>query len=411
MGQAAADQPYHAPETLLAHGIRMPAPGQVLVSAKTPLARIAKTGVVLHPGTRIDGEKTAIAAGAEIGALGPCVIKNTAIGRGAKIASGAVEGAVLLDSAALGPESHVRSGTLLEEGASTAHAVGLKQTILLAYATLGSLINFCDCLLAGGRTRKDHSEVGSGFIHFNFTPFGPQGDKATASLFGDVPKGVLMRSDRIFLGGSGGVVGPIEVGYGTVLAAGFTYRRDYAAGLLVYGEAHEARAVPFDAMKVRRVDHKVKRSLRYIGQLIALEAFYREARLAAFDAWAAANTATHDDLVDRAVILQALEAIADAVRERVEQVDRLFENKRIACGGAAAEPGADELEWRRVRDVCLARAIPDDPRAKAALAALVRPERDHLRWVHGLDEEAARAVEHRLGGLAKSVESLLENAG
>jgi bifunctional UDP-N-acetylglucosamine pyrophosphorylase/glucosamine-1-phosphate N-acetyltransferase len=91
------------------------------------------------------------------------------------------------------------------------------------FATLGSLINFCDCLLAGGTSRKDHSEVGSSYIHFNFTA---TGDKVTPSLFGDVPRGVMLNQPPIFLGGQGGSVGPIRVGFGNVVSAGTVLRKD-----------------------------------------------------------------------------------------------------------------------------------------------------------------------------------------
>ena len=104
---------------------------------------------------------------------------------------------MLLTKARIGSNGHVRAGTLLEEEASTAHAVGLKQTILTSFATLGSLINCCDCLISGGRSRTNHTEVGSGFIHFNFTPWGESGDKATPSLIGGVPQGVFLREQRI----------------------------------------------------------------------------------------------------------------------------------------------------------------------------------------------------------------------
>ena len=76
----------------------------------------------------------------------------------------------------------------------------------MPFVPLGSLINFCDCLMAGGTSRKNHSEVGSSYIHFNFTP---NQDKATASLIGDVPRGVMLDQPPIFLGGQGGMVGPV----------------------------------------------------------------------------------------------------------------------------------------------------------------------------------------------------------
>ncbi len=112
--------------------------------------------------------------------------------------------------------AQVREGCILEEEANASHTVGLKQTILFPFVTLGSLINFCDCFMAGGTSRKNHSEVGSSYIHFNYTP---NQDKATASLIGDVPKGVMINQAPIFLGGQGGLVGPSRIGYGTVIAA------------------------------------------------------------------------------------------------------------------------------------------------------------------------------------------------
>jgi len=110
--------------------------------------------------------------------------------------------------------------------------VGLKQTILFPFVTLGSLVNFCDCLMAGGTSKKDHSEVGSSYIHFNYTP---EQDKATPSLIGDVPQGVMVNRPPIFLGGQGGAVGPVRIGYGTVVKAGTILRKDVAGGKLVGG--------------------------------------------------------------------------------------------------------------------------------------------------------------------------------
>ena len=108
-----------------------------------------------------------------------------------------------------------------------------KHTILFPFVTLGSLINFCDCLMAGGTSRKNHSEVGSSYIHFNFTP---NQDKVTASLIGDVPKGVMLNQPPIFLGGQGGLVGPCRLAYGTTVAAGTIVRKDeLRPGRLLYG--------------------------------------------------------------------------------------------------------------------------------------------------------------------------------
>src|SRR5262249_61592058 len=110
---------------------------------------------------RRPGPRALRGPGAEVGPEGPAVLRNTVLGERARVDSGYAEDAVLLRDARAGANAHLREGTLLEEQASTAHAVGLKHTILGSFVTLGSLINFCDVLMTGGTSREDHSEVGS----------------------------------------------------------------------------------------------------------------------------------------------------------------------------------------------------------------------------------------------------------
>lgn len=176
----------------------------------------------------------------------------------------------------MGSGAHIRAGTILEEEANGAHTVGLKQTILMPFVTLGSLINFCDVLMAGGTSRKDHGEVGSSYVHFNFTP---HQDKATASLVGDVPHGVFLDRKPIFLGGQGGMVGPARIAYGTLVAAGGICRQD----LLEENQLHipavpEPATRPYETGVYRRIDRIVKNNLYYIGNIIALKAWYRNVR-------------------------------------------------------------------------------------------------------------------------------------
>ena len=136
-------------------------------------------GAVLYPGTRLVGTRTFVGPGAKVGIEGPAVLVNTIIGEDSEVASGYLNEAVMLRNARVGSNAHIRVGTLMEEEASTAHAVGLKHTVLMSFVTMGSLINFCDGLISGGKSRRQHTEVGSGFIHFNYTPWGKSGDKAT----------------------------------------------------------------------------------------------------------------------------------------------------------------------------------------------------------------------------------------
>lgn len=389
---------YHSAEALQERGLELPAPHAVYVDEGVALERLG-TGSVLYPGTRIEGARTMLGEGCRIGTLGPVYLRDVAAGDGVVVARGSAEEAVLLDGASLGPDAHVRAGTLLEEGANTAHAVGLKQTILMAFATLGSNINFCDCLLYGGRSRKDHSEVGSGFIHFNFTPFGARGDKATPSLFGDVPRGVLMRDARVFLGGAGGVVGPCELGFGTVTAAGGVYRRDRAGDVLVIGEKLEPRVRQFDPLAVRRVGFKIRRSVAYIGQLRALQAWYQRARIPMAPEGRA-----------RDLLAAAVELLEGAVGERVKQVDRLVSNLEVARrerGAATPEPLADA--WTHSRAALLEPLLADtgDRAALARLESALEPGRSHLDWVRSLSEEHAAAAATWLSSLVESVAAQL----
>ena len=68
--------------------------------------------------------------------------------------------------------------------------------------------------------------MGSGFIHFNFTPRGQSGDKATPSLIGNVPHGNFLREPRIFLGGFSGIEGPQKGGFGSCTVASQVLRRE-----------------------------------------------------------------------------------------------------------------------------------------------------------------------------------------
>ena len=260
-------------------GVTIPAPESLEIGDEVRLDQVRGPGTVLHAGTKLYGADLVIMRGARLGHEEPVTVESCAVGRDVRLNGGYFAGSVFLDRVVVGKGAQIRPGTLMEEECSGAHCVGLKQTILLPFVTLGSLINFCDILMAGGTSRRDHSEVGSSFIHFNFTPTGREGDKATPSLIGDVPRGVMLRSPRIFLGGQAGLVGPLQIDYGTALAAGAVYRRDYGPGLLVVGEHLPARTLPFSPLRYGRIRTKVQKNVRYIGNLVALWHWYDQVRL------------------------------------------------------------------------------------------------------------------------------------
>lgn len=306
---------------LLDKGVHIPNPLSLDLDDDVDVARISGEGVTIHPGCRIRGADTVISAGCVLGAEGPVTLENCQLGPRVELKGGYASRAVFLEGANLGLAHHVREGSILEEEAGGAHCVGLKQTILFPFATLGSLINFCDCLLAGGTSRSDHSEVGSSYIHFNFTP---EGDKTTASLFGDVPRGVMLDQRPIFLGGQGGAVGPVTTGFGTVVGAGSILRSDVPEDdQLVLETVSRSLRRPLARGSYRALARLVERNVDYLASLVALDAWYRQVRRPFFEA----------QELGPLVFEGALAALASARKERAKRLAAML--AKVPTGGEA----------------------------------------------------------------------------
>lgn len=296
---------------LVERGVTIPNPWSLDIGDDVDIDRISADGVTIHAGCRIHGASTVISAGVTLGEEGPVTLQDCRLGPNVRLKGGYFADSVYLDGATMGLGAHVRAGTLLEEQSGGAHTVGLKQTILFPFVTLGSLINFCDCLMAGGTSRKDHSEVGSSYIHFNFTP---DGNKTTPSLFGDVPRGVLLDQPAIFLGGQGGTVGPVRVGFGTVVGAGSILREDVDEdGLLVLSAPPDNLRRPHAPRRYKRLGPLLEKNLTYVANLVALEAWYRQVRAPFFAAQ------EFGDLV----LAGALDVLACARKERTKRLEAL----------------------------------------------------------------------------------------
>lgn len=307
---------------LIERGVVLPDPDSVFIAPEVDPARI-HAGAVIHPGCRIGGAETAIGPGAQIGAESPVTLRNCQVGKDAVVSGGFLDGTTVLDGATVGDGFHSRPGTLLEECSSVAHTVGLKQTVLMPYVTLGSLINFCDCLMAGGTSRSNHSEVGSSYIHFNFTP---DADKTTPSLLGDVPRGVMLNQPPIFLGGQGGIIGPVRMGFGNVAAAGSVLRHDYPDdGLLIFETTPADGAKNYRRAAYPNLRRIVENNILYLANLSALESWYAHVRRPFLDA------RPFGPLIYAGV----LETLASAKKERLKRLKAMAQK-------AAANPGPEE---------------------------------------------------------------------
>jgi acetyltransferase-like isoleucine patch superfamily enzyme len=313
---------------LVQRGVIIPCPESVEITAEVRLERIAP-GVVIHAASRILGKQTSIGPGCEIGAEQPATVDNCQLGQRVALRGGYFSGATFLDDSSMASGAHVRPGTLLEEEANGAHTVGFKQTILFPFVTTGSLINFCDAFMAGGTSRKNHSEIGSSYIHFNFTP---HQDKATPSLIGDVPHGVMLDQPPVFLGGQGGLIGPVRIGYGTVIPAGVICRQDILEKHRLFAPAPPALRDPeaFAAGMYRGINRVVLNNLIYLGNIRALQAWYRcvRKRLLAADPF---GEAVYDGALGQLEVI--IEERIKRLKELAGKMPRSLEKARAALGG------------------------------------------------------------------------------
>ena len=373
---------------LQSRGVTFLVPESSCVAADVNPERIAP-GVIVHPGCRLSGAELSIGPGSVIGAEAPATVANCQLGANVHLAGGFFERATFLDGFKAGSGAHVRPGCLFEEESSIAHTVGVKQTVFLPWVTAGSLINFCDCLMAGGTSRKNHSEIGSSYIHFNFTP---HQDKATASLIGDVPRGVLLNQPAIFLGGQGGLVGPCVIEYGTVIPAGQIWRGDVAEpGRLVAKPSFRSPLnAPYDPRQYHGIKRVVRNNLLYLGNILALDLWYRVFR-APFMQADPSQKACHEGARLR---------LAEILDERLARLDELA--KKVAQSLALGLPNPAEEEhrafvaaWPALKDALSAQLATRDavaiPNAVGEMIAAL-PKVHYLKTVQSLPAEAAQAL-------------------
>ncbi len=298
-------------QEIMNRGVVIDCPDSVSIDESINPERIAP-GVIIYGGCRLSGAESSIGPGSVLGAEAPVTLKNCQLGHGVQLKGGYFSDATMLDGVSFGSGAHVRGGTLLEENSSCAHTVGLKQTMLMPFVTLGSLINFCDCLMSGGTGSDNHSEVGSSYIHFNFTA---HQDKATPSMAGNIPEGVMLDQPPIFLGGQGGLVGPTRLAFGTILAAGTVCRRDVLSpGKLVFGQIGRGiKETDYNLRTYGDITRILHNNLIYIGNLHALFAWYQHIR----------PLMMADDIYTQACLEGAKGQIRAMVDERLKRLTQL----------------------------------------------------------------------------------------
>ena len=294
---------------LIQKGVDILAPQSVYIAPEVDIDRIAPK-TVIYPGTTITGETTSIGAHCKIGMGGGAHLENVQIGNGVSLMQGVYRDSTLLDGVSIRSGAELRDNCLLEEGVDIGHTVGLKQTILFPNVVLGSLINFCDALMAGGTSRRDHSEVGSCMALYNFTP---QGDKF-ASLFGNAVDGLFLDCQPIFIGGQTQIVSPVSVGFGAVIAAGSKLSHDIAPNKLAISHKSCDEMRNFDARLIFNPAKKIANTLAYIAQLRVLSLWYENIRIP-----------LADDVERQYLYTAAQKRISNAIKERQKRLERFVD--------------------------------------------------------------------------------------
>ena len=383
---------------LQSRGVDVWGPERVYVEADVNVDNI-EPGSSIHHAT-LRGPDLRIGRGTRIGASGHALLENCQVGRNVELGAGSYQGATILDEARIRGFAELRPGTLIEEQVEAAHSVAFKNTVLSATVVTGSLINYCDIFMSGGTSREDHSEVGSGVVHFNFDP---RGDK-WSSLIGDV-RGVLLRSRPVFVGGQCGLVGPLHVDFGAVLAAGSVARRDVAGDRVQWETAENGVIEGFDPEIYTGLRRKFLTTARLVGNLWALDAWYGAVRLP--------SAADHEKPLYEAARDQLRLHVAERVKRLTKIIDKL--ERSIEKSSASGDAGliARHAEHRRLiekrrelRDVLT--NGPEDfsaPEAFTSQYEKARAARPHLDAVRAVDNSAANQAGDWLGKLAEGYAS------
>ena len=374
---------------LVERGVRVWGAERVYIGEEVRLDNISPRAELLN--AFITGESTFIGSGAQIGVSGLARIHESQIGSLCVLGAGSYEHCVFLNRAKARGFAEIRQGTVLEEDAEVAHNVGLKNTVFTSGVVAGSCINYCDVLVSGGSCRSDHSEIGSGAIHFNFDP---RGDKF-GSLLGDA-RGCLLRSRRIFVGGNSGLVAPVHLGFGAVIAAGSTIRKDIGENQLSSGEPLQ-QAGDYDLDKYFDLSRKFCMTAKMIGNLQAMQAWYRLIRLPLSD--------SESKLLYAGADRQLHHHVSYRVEQLMKVIDKL--DRSLSKRGETAQDLQFQQQHRQLLEnrhnismFLLEEKIPLPPAGFTADYERNRRTQDHAASIRGLSNKTVELAAEWLRKIA-----------
>ncbi|MEU2181552.1 bifunctional UDP-N-acetylglucosamine diphosphorylase/glucosamine-1-phosphate N-acetyltransferase GlmU [Streptomyces thermolilacinus] len=198
-------------ERAMADGVTVIDPASVQVDVTVTFERDA----VVHPGTQLLGA-THIAEDAEVGPH--TRLKDTKVGRGARVDNTVADGAEVGEGASVGPYAYLRPGTRLGVKSKIGTYVETKN------ATIGEGTKVPHLSYVGDATIGEYTNIGAASVFVNY-----DGEKKHHTTIGSHCK---TGSDNMF-------VAPVTVGDGAYTAAGSVITKDVPAGALAVARGQQ----------------------------------------------------------------------------------------------------------------------------------------------------------------------------
>ncbi|MFE3644972.1 bifunctional UDP-N-acetylglucosamine diphosphorylase/glucosamine-1-phosphate N-acetyltransferase GlmU [Streptomyces sp. NPDC059169] len=198
-------------ERAMMAGVTVVDPSSVQVDVTVTFERDA----VVHPGTQLLGA-THIGEDAEVGPN--TRLRNTTVGRGARVDNAVADDAVIGESASVGPYAYLRPGTKLGPKAKAGTYVEMKN------ATIGEGTKVPHLSYVGDATIGEYSNIGASSVFVNY-----DGEAKHHTTIGSHCK---TGSDNMF-------VAPVTVGDGAYTAAGSVITKDVPPGSLAVARGQQ----------------------------------------------------------------------------------------------------------------------------------------------------------------------------
>jgi UDP-N-acetylglucosamine/UDP-N-acetylgalactosamine diphosphorylase len=121
----------------------------------------------------------------------------------------------------------------------------------------------------------------------------------------------MLQEPPVFLGGQGGLVGPVRIEYGTVVTAGTIVRKDaLKPNRMIFSRATISKDMPFHQGLYTNTKRLITLNTTYIANLIALRRWYLDVRKYFFE----------KESMGEALLQSAVEKLDLAIEERVKRL-------------------------------------------------------------------------------------------